>query len=106
MTAEVDVALLRYLVLDDEHIPQVFAAIGFDRRIAVFQRGVLRWWAETDGPVWLMRRRQPEFCAYEPYVDGPGTPTAVFFDHGNGIGVAAACWIDLSQANRRFAPGA
>jgi hypothetical protein len=60
--------------------------------------------SRSEGP--LIGANQPEVVVKTAsYVDGPGTPTAVFFDHGNGIGVAAPCWIGLSQANRRFAPG-
>jgi hypothetical protein len=104
MTTEDDVALLRYLVLDDEHIPHVFAAMGFGRRIAVFQRGALRWWAATDGPVWLMWRQQPEFCAYVDRYTGRWT-TLQHAPRGRDlIALAALAWrCSYAQAARHLA---
>ena len=66
---------LNALALDEDHIPHVFAAMGFDLRVTIFERGKLRWWPASLGPVWMMSRSQPELVVYVDRYSGRWTPS-------------------------------
>lgn len=59
-----DWALVASLALDPECFGKILAAYGFTRRVARWERGELKWWPDTDGPVFLMHRKQDDRAVY------------------------------------------
>lgn len=59
-----DWALVASMALDHECFGKILAAYGFTSRVARWARGELRWWPNTDGPVFLMHRKADDRAVY------------------------------------------